>query len=173
MNSRQLLSLRFKIFKKQIRLWFKKLNTAIYISKTKREFDQTKKLEKKLDELEKKEAALEASPLPPKTQQPKIEQKLNPQKYQQLSLLPPPTELPEGYAIDENGLPYKTNRKYGWGREFNAFITTDGKCYHRSKCDVFIGKKKILIHRYNAMEKYKPCELCHPRTDIARWWQQI
>lgn len=93
-------------------------------------------------------------------------------RYQQMTLFTAPTRLPEGYAVDENGLPYKANKQYGWGREFNAFVTDGGKCYHRSKCKVLEGKKKRLVHRYKAMEKYKPCELCKPRTDVADWWKQ-
>ena len=81
-------------------------------------------------------------------------------------------KCPVGYAIDENGLPYKTNRVYGWGKEYNAFVTEYGKYFHKSNCPTLKGKKKILMHRYNAMKYYMPCSHCHPKDYIDSWYVQ-
>ncbi len=78
--------------------------------------------------------------------------------------------LPEGYAIDKDGLPYKKNRVYGWGKEFNAFITANGNCYHKSKCPLIKGNKKILLHRYTAIKHYTPCQVCKPKNYIDEWF---
>lgn len=81
-------------------------------------------------------------------------------------------KIPSGYGIDEEGLPYKTNRYYGWGKEFNVLVTPNGSAFHRSNCKSINGKQKILMHRYNALKKYKPCKICKPRTDIAKWYHE-
>lgn len=81
-------------------------------------------------------------------------------------------KIPSGYGIDEEGLPYKTNRYYGWGKEFNVLVTPNGSSFHRSNCKSINGKQKILMHRYNVLKKYKPCKICKPRTDIAKWYHE-
>ena len=78
--------------------------------------------------------------------------------------------IPNGYAIGSDGLPYKTNRQYGWGREFNVFVTNNGEHYHRSKCKIIKGKKKKLMHRYNAIKRYEPCTYCKPKGYIDEWY---
>lgn len=78
--------------------------------------------------------------------------------------------VPEGYSIDGQGLPYKQNRVYGWGKEFNVFVTSTGKYFHRSKCPKIKGKNKMLLHRYNAMLKYTPCPHCKPKSYINDWY---
>ena len=93
--------------------------------------------------------------------------------------LPPPSptpEIPEGYGIDDEGLPYKLNRVYGWGREFNSFVTQNGHCYHRSKCKALQGKGKIktLIHRYDALlQGYDVCRYCSPIEGIDDWFVEM
>ena len=52
---------------------------------------------------------------------------------------PQPIELdksmiPDGIDIDDNMLPYVINRKYGYGKRFNAFVTPNSRYYHTSKC---------------------------------------
>lgn len=83
------------------------------------------------------------------------------------------TLIPNGYALDANGLPYKTNCVYGWGREFNAFVTPAGSHYHRSSCRRIKGKHKKLIHRYEAMKKYSPCTQCKPKNYIDDWFKAL
>ncbi len=78
--------------------------------------------------------------------------------------------IPVGYSIDSDNLPYKTNRQYGWGREFNAFVTQSGRHFHRSRCNLIKGKRKILIHRYNAIKHYVPCSHCNPTAYIDKWY---
>lgn len=80
--------------------------------------------------------------------------------------------IPTGYGIDNNKLPFKENRVYGWGKEFNTFVTSTGKYYHRSKCSKIKGKNKILMHRYSAMIKYSPCPCCKPKSYIDDWYIQ-
>ena len=78
--------------------------------------------------------------------------------------------IPNGYAIGSDGLPYKTNRQYGWGREFNVFVTNNGEHYHRSKCKIIKARKRKLMHRYNAIKRYKPCTYCKPKAYIDEWY---
>ena len=78
--------------------------------------------------------------------------------------------IPNGYAIGSDGLPYKTNRQYGWGREFNVFVTNNGEHYHRSRCKIIKTKKRKLMHRYNAIKIYKPCTYCKPKAYIDDWY---
>lgn len=86
---------------------------------------------------------------------------------------PKPIIPPEGYSLDENNLPYKNNREYGWGKEFNVFVTKYGKCYHRSKCNSLTPTNKKLIHRYTAINSgYKPCPHCKPKNYIDEWYKQ-
>ncbi len=80
------------------------------------------------------------------------------------------TAIPNGYAIGSDGLPFKTNKQYGWGREFNVFVTDNGKHFHRGRCKVIKGKKKKLLHRYNAIKKYTPCAYCKPKHCIDVWY---
>ena len=83
------------------------------------------------------------------------------------------TAIPEGYTIGDDGLPYKNNREYGWGKEFNVFVTKYGKCYHRSKCNSLTPTNKRLIHRYTAInDGYKPCPRCKPKNYIDDWYKQ-
>ena len=87
---------------------------------------------------------------------------------------PPPQNksplIPEGYAIGKDGLPYKTNRQYGWGREFNVFITSNGEHFHRGRCKIIKGKEKKLMHRYFALKRYEPCAYCKPKYNIDNWY---
>lgn len=78
--------------------------------------------------------------------------------------------IPAGYEIGSDALPYKTNRQYGWGREFNVFVTNNGEHYHRSKCKTIKNKKRKLMHRYNAIKRYKPCTYCKPKGYIDEWY---
>lgn len=78
--------------------------------------------------------------------------------------------LPPNVALDSDGLPYKTNRVYGYGKQFNVFITHSGKYFHRSKCKYISSKQKILLHRYNALKKYPPCPYCNPISYIDNWY---
>ena len=78
--------------------------------------------------------------------------------------------IPDGYAIGSDGLPYKTNRQYGWGREFNVFVTNNGEHYHRGRCKIIKTKKRKLMHRYNAIKIYKPCTYCKPKAYIDDWY---
>lgn len=79
--------------------------------------------------------------------------------------------IPNGYVIGPDGLPYKSNREYGWGREFNVFVTNNGKHFHRSRCKIVKGKKKKLMHRYTAIfKKYTPCAYCNPKNRIDDWY---
>lgn len=80
--------------------------------------------------------------------------------------------IPNGYNVDKNKLPFKENRVYGWGKEFNTFVTPTGKYFHKSKCPKIKGKNKILIHRYNAIKKYSPCPYCKPKAYIDNWYMQ-
>ena len=64
-----------------------------------------------------------------------IRERLSNKKKEELQ----PTELdmsmiPDGIGIDDNMLPYVINRKYGYGKRFNAFVTPNSRCYHTSKC---------------------------------------
>ena len=78
--------------------------------------------------------------------------------------------IPEGTAIDENGLPYLVNRQYGYGRLYNAFVTKSGNHYHRSRCPEILGRKKKCIHRYDAIKSYQPCIRCKPLSHVDDWY---
>lgn len=89
--------------------------------------------------------------------------------------LPPKAihKYPDGYGIDENELPYKLNRVYGWGNEFNVFVTQNGHCYHRNNCKALKGKgkKHILLHRYVALKNhYDRCRFCQPKSYVDEWY---
>lgn len=82
-------------------------------------------------------------------------------------------DLPYGVAIDEKGLPYKTDRVYmaGWGKQFNAFITPEGVCYHKRKCQCCYRHDYKCIHVYTAIkEGYRACEVCKPKGKIDDWY---
>ncbi len=83
------------------------------------------------------------------------------------------TKLPSGIALDDENLPYCTNRKYGYGKRFNAFIVPNGECYHISKCPLIKGHHKTVIHRYEAIKKYKPCKYCNPNNQIDNWYTEL
>lgn len=78
--------------------------------------------------------------------------------------------IPEGTAIDENGLPHLVNRQYGYGRLYNAFVTKSGNHYHRSRCPEILGHKKKCIHRYDAIKSYQPCLRCKPLRHVDDWY---
>jgi hypothetical protein len=87
------------------------------------------------------------------------------------------TEPPEywrGVGIDEHCFPYVIDRKNGYGRRFNAYITPNGNCYHRSRCKK-LHDKKAVIHIYGAIAdtRLKPCKLCNPRTTIDEWYLEL
>ena len=77
-------------------------------------------------------------------------------------------------AMNEEGLPYIKSRVYqdGYGKTFNAFVTPNGKCYHKSKCPMIKGRQHKVIHIYNAImdENLQPCPVCNPRTYIDDWF---
>ena len=79
--------------------------------------------------------------------------------------------IPDGITLDENDLPYVINRKYGYGKQFNAFVTKYSDCYHRSKCPSIRYHKKTVIHRYEAIKKYRPCSFCKPIDHIDGWYK--
>ena len=85
-------------------------------------------------------------------------------------IIPPSSKI----GIDENGLPYVKNRIYqaGWGKAFNAFVTTNGDCYHKSKCPLIKGKPRQVIHIYTAIqdENLRPCLYCNPKRHIDDWY---
>ena len=89
---------------------------------------------------------------------------------------PPPVpkpKCPDGYGIDKDCLPYKLNRVYYWGKEFNVFVTQNGHCYHRSYCKALKGKGKVktVLHRYDAIKKgYDACPHCEPNAKIDSWY---
>lgn len=83
------------------------------------------------------------------------------------------TMIPKGIAIDENMLPYKTNREYGWGKQFNAFVTDGGTHYHRSRCLKIKNSKRNVLHLYNAIEKYEPCSHCKPQAYVDNWYKDF
>ena len=86
------------------------------------------------------------------------------------------TKLPRKVAIGTDGLPYKTDRKYkdGWGKQFNAFITPQGKYYHKSKCRYCNGHQHSCIHVYTAINKgYLPCPYCKPKDKIDDWYNTV
>lgn len=86
------------------------------------------------------------------------------------TIIPPNDKI----GINEQGLPYIKDRVYkdGYGKTFNAFITPNGKCYHKSKCSKIKGKQHKVIHIYNAImdENLHPCKDCNPRTYIDDWY---
>ncbi len=99
-------------------------------------------------------------------------------KYIKLSKSTKPIDksmLPNGVDIDEKTLlPYKTNRVYGYGKEFNAFVTPNGKYFHRSRCNYVKSHKKILMHRYEALKKnYLPCPYCKPVSKVNAWYDDF
>lgn len=82
-------------------------------------------------------------------------------------------KIPKGYSLDERSLPYTNDRVYGWGEEFNVFVTKYGKCYHQSRCNSLTQKNKRLLHRYTAINKgYKPCPHCKPIDCIDEWYKE-
>lgn len=88
---------------------------------------------------------------------------------------PPPRKfvrvsLPSNIALNERNLPYCTNKVYGYGKRFNAFVTHGGKYYHRSNCNYLKNKKKTVIHRYDALKSYQPCKHCKPISYIDDWY---
>lgn len=92
----------------------------------------------------------------------------------ELAELKKPThvKLPKNVALDSDGLPYKTNRVYGYGKQFNVFITRNGKYFHRNKCRYITSKHKILLHRYTALQRYLPCPYCKPISYIDNWYME-
>lgn len=96
-----------------------------------------------------------------------------PLQTQNGAIIENPIVLPSGYSLDDDKLPYRSNRIYGWGKEFNAFITPVGDCYHKSKCPMIKGKNKTLLHRYTAMKHYKPCAYCNPKNYIDDWYLKL
>ncbi len=91
---------------------------------------------------------------------------------QNTALLSPP----DGIGIGTDSLPFKLNRRYAWGREFNAFITQNGHCYHRSSCKALKGKGKYkkVIHRYEALKRgYDPCHYCTPKNYVDDWYKKM
>lgn len=94
---------------------------------------------------------------------------------------PPPPSLPkldtsmipENIAIDENLLPYKKDRTHGWGKRFNTYIIPRGQYYHRYRCANIKGKKRTCIHKYTAINNYKPCTKCKPPKNIDSWYKEF
>lgn len=79
--------------------------------------------------------------------------------------------IPENIIIDESTfLPHTKNRKYGYGKKFNAFVSEQGTAYHRSQCRFIKGRNKKLVHRYIAVQKYTPCQFCTPNHYIDKWY---
>lgn len=78
--------------------------------------------------------------------------------------------IPKKVSLDNDMLPYIKNKKYAWGKRFNAFITSDDIYYHKSTCTNLSGKKKEVIHRYLAIQKYTPCPMCNPNNTIDSWY---
>lgn len=98
-------------------------------------------------------------------------------KFEQISLYDDDVHnttnnIPKGYGIDENGLPYKQNRVdgFGWGKEFNVFIVKNDPFFHVSKCSAIQHNSKQVQHRYIAMQQYKPCPVCKPCSYIDDWY---
>lgn len=94
-------------------------------------------------------------------------------KIKPMQITKPIIKYPEGYGIDNDNLPYKLNRVYGWGKEFNVFVTKGGHCYHRNSCKALKGKGKThtLLHRYVALEKnYDCCRFCQPKNYVDDWY---
>ena len=82
--------------------------------------------------------------------------------------------LPANVTIDPKTLlPQTKNKEYGYGRQFNAFVSSQGNVYHKSRCRFVKGKHKQLIHRYIAYQKYTPCQFCKPRGYIDKWYIQF
>lgn len=79
--------------------------------------------------------------------------------------------IPDNVSIGKDGLPYIKTREFGYGKRFNAFITKNSDCYHRSKCPTIRFRKKTVMHRYTAMKIYKPCARCKPIDYIDNWYQ--
>ena len=78
--------------------------------------------------------------------------------------------IPNSVVIDENYLPNLKNKKYFFGKRFNAFICHNDTYYHKSKCPKLNNKKKTVIHRYIALQNYKPCPICSPVDYIDSWY---
>ncbi|MBE7049337.1 MAG: hypothetical protein E7394_01020 [Ruminococcaceae bacterium] len=79
--------------------------------------------------------------------------------------------IPDNVSIGMDGLPYIKTREYGYGKRFNAFITKNSDCYHRSKCSTIRFRKKTVMHRYTAMKIYKPCARCKPIDYVDNWYK--
>ena len=78
--------------------------------------------------------------------------------------------IPPNIAIDSDRLPYKINRVYGYGKQFNVFVTKNGFYFHRSKCQYIKHRDKELIHRYRALKRYSPCPYCKPVATVDDWY---
>lgn len=83
------------------------------------------------------------------------------------------TMIPNSVIIDKNYLPNLKNKKYGYGKRFNAFVCDDSVYYHKSKCPKLKNKKKTVIHRYVALQNYKPCPVCSPIDYIDPWYMEF
>ena len=88
----------------------------------------------------------------------------------------PSPKCPDGYAIGDDGLPYKYHREYGWGMEYNVYVTQHGHCYHTLSCKALKGKGKVraTLHRYDAvLQGYTACPHCNPVEGIDDWFVEM
>lgn len=98
-------------------------------------------------------------------------EKLDVQRSEQTNEYVTPSVIPASIALDSNDLPYIKLREYGYGKKFNAFVTERSDCYHRSKCSAIRFHKKKVIHRYEALKKYRPCTICKPIDYVDDWYK--
>lgn len=101
---------------------------------------------------------------------------------QKEELPPPPTPvtherqapIPDGVGIDDDLLPYRLNRTYGYGKEYNVFVTPKSKYYHTSRCKFVKGRNKTVIHRYVARQNLPPCPNCirEKKKGVDDWYKK-
>ena len=77
---------------------------------------------------------------------------------------------PKGSAIDASGLPYRTDRLYGWGEDYTLFVSASRKTYHKKYgCSGATIQMNAYIIQKTDM---KPCSRCNPVLPDMMWVEE-
>lgn len=74
---------------------------------------------------------------------------------------------PSDTAVDENGLPYRIDRVFGWGIDYTMFVSKSRKTYHKKYgCS---GAKNQMNSYIILQSDMQPCGRCHPVLPDMKW----